>query len=79
MSVFQTIEWTDDGVRMIEPDAAGRRGSLRYLLRLREVAEAIRSLVIRGAPAHRRGRRHGNRARRKELNGPHGGGLSIRV
>ena len=51
MSVFQTIEWTDDGVRMIDQTRLPGEEVYVTCSDYREVAEAIRSLVIRGAPA----------------------------
>ena len=49
--MFKTIEWTAEGVRMI--DQTRLPGEEIYLTYTdyREVAEAIRSMVIRGAPA----------------------------
>ncbi len=50
-SMFKTIEWTPEGVRMI--DQTRLPGEEVYLTcrDYREVAEAIRRMVIRGAPA----------------------------
>jgi methylthioribose-1-phosphate isomerase len=50
-SMFKTIEWTPEGVRMI--DQTRLPGEEVYLTchNYREVAEAIRRMVIRGAPA----------------------------
>jgi methylthioribose-1-phosphate isomerase len=49
--MFETINWTSDGVRMIDQRALPRE--VRYLTcqSWQEVAEAIRNLTIRGAPA----------------------------
>ena len=50
--MFKTIEWTDDGVRMIDQTrAADARRSTSPAARTWRWAEAIRSMVIRGAPA----------------------------
>jgi methylthioribose-1-phosphate isomerase len=50
-SAFKTIEWTDEGVRMIDQTRLPAEEIYRTYTDYREVAEAIRSLVIRGAPA----------------------------
>ncbi len=49
--MFKTIEWTDDGVRMIDQTRLPAHEVYRTCRDYREVAEAIRSMVIRGAPA----------------------------
>jgi len=49
--MFKTIEWTDDGVRMIDQTRLPRETVYLTCRDYREVAEAIRSMVIRGAPA----------------------------
>ncbi|HEV2492753.1 MAG TPA: S-methyl-5-thioribose-1-phosphate isomerase [Terriglobia bacterium] len=49
--MFKTIEWTDDGVRMIDQTRLPGEEVYRTCRDYREVAEAIRSMVIRGAPA----------------------------
>jgi methylthioribose-1-phosphate isomerase len=49
--VFKTIEWTDEGVRMIDQTRLPAEEIYRTYSDYRDVAEAIRSLVIRGAPA----------------------------
>jgi len=49
--VFKTIEWTEDGVRMIDQTRLPAEEVYRTCRDYREVAEAIRSMVIRGAPA----------------------------
>jgi methylthioribose-1-phosphate isomerase len=49
--MFKTIEWTDDGVRMIDQTRLPREEVYLTCRDYREVAEAIRSMVIRGAPA----------------------------
>ena len=49
--MFKTIEWTDDGVRMIDQTKLPTRRLYVTCRTYQEVAEAIRSMVIRGAPA----------------------------
>jgi len=49
--MFKTIEWTDDGVRMIDQTRLPAEEVYRTCRTYLEVAEAIRSMVIRGAPA----------------------------
>jgi len=49
--MFKTIEWTEEGVRMIDQTRLPREEIYRTYTDYREVAEAIRSMVIRGAPA----------------------------
>ncbi len=49
--MFKTIEWTEDGVRMIDQTRLPTEEVYRTCHDYREVAEAIRSMVIRGAPA----------------------------
>jgi methylthioribose-1-phosphate isomerase len=46
-----TIEWTDDGVRMIDQRLLPTREVYNTYRDYKDVAEAIRSMVIRGAPA----------------------------
>ena len=50
-SAFKTIEWTEQGVRMIDQTRLPGEETYRTYTDYREVAEAIRSMVIRGAPA----------------------------
>jgi len=50
-AAFKTIEWTDDGVRMIDQTLLPAQEIYRTYGDYRGVAEAIRSMVIRGAPA----------------------------
>lgn len=47
----KTIEWRADGVRMIDQRLLPAREIIRVYRDYRGVAEAIRSMVIRGAPA----------------------------
>jgi methylthioribose-1-phosphate isomerase len=49
--MFKTIEWTEDGVRMIDQTRLPAEEVYRICRDYREVAEAIRAMVIRGAPA----------------------------
>jgi len=49
--MFKTIEWTEDGVRMIDQTRLPAEEVYRTCRDYREVAGAIRSMVIRGAPA----------------------------
>ena len=49
--MFKTIEWTEQGVRMIDQTRLPGEEIYRTYRDYREVAEAIRSMVIRGAPA----------------------------
>jgi methylthioribose-1-phosphate isomerase len=49
--MFKTIEWTDEGVRMIDQTRLPTEEVYRTCRTYEEVAEAIRSMVIRGAPA----------------------------
>ena len=49
--MFKTIEWTSDGVRMIDQTLLPGEEVYRTCRSYQEVAEAIRSMVIRGAPA----------------------------
>ncbi|HXJ96837.1 MAG TPA: S-methyl-5-thioribose-1-phosphate isomerase [Terriglobia bacterium] len=48
---FTTIEWTEDGVRMIDQTLLPAQEVYRTYTDYQGVAEAIRSMVIRGAPA----------------------------
>jgi methylthioribose-1-phosphate isomerase len=49
--MFKTIEWTEQGVRMIDQTRLPGEEIYQTYSDYRDVAEAIRSLVIRGAPA----------------------------
>src|SRR5438046_3788529 len=49
--MLKTIEWTEDGVRMIDQTRLPAEEVYRTCQDYKEVAEAIRSMVIRGAPA----------------------------
>ncbi|HEX4808795.1 MAG TPA: S-methyl-5-thioribose-1-phosphate isomerase [Bryobacteraceae bacterium] len=50
-SIIETIEWTPEGVVMIDQTRLPRETVYVTCRDYREVAEAIRSMVIRGAPA----------------------------
>ncbi|HEV2425533.1 MAG TPA: S-methyl-5-thioribose-1-phosphate isomerase [Terriglobia bacterium] len=50
-STIRTIEWTEGGVRMIDQTLLPAREVYRIYSDYQGVAEAIRSMVIRGAPA----------------------------
>jgi len=49
--MFKTIEWTREGVRMIDQTVLPGQETYNTYRTYPEVAEAIRSMVIRGAPA----------------------------
>jgi methylthioribose-1-phosphate isomerase len=49
--MFKTIEWTEDGVRMIDQTRLPAEEVYRTCRDYREVAQAICAMVIRGAPA----------------------------
>ena len=49
--MFKTIEWTEEGVRLIDQTRLPTEEVYRTCRDYREVAEAIRAMVIRGAPA----------------------------
>ena len=48
---FKTIEWTDEGVRMIDQRKLPVVEEYPLFKTYQEVAEAIRAMVVRGAPA----------------------------
>ena len=48
---FKTIEWTEEGVRMIDQTLLPGQEVYRTYTDYQGVADAIRSMVIRGAPA----------------------------
>src|SRR5215467_9090311 len=48
---FKTIEWTEDGVRMIDQRKLPAVDEYPVFKTYQEVAEAIRAMVVRGAPA----------------------------
>ena len=49
--MIKTVEWTDEGVRMIDQRLLPTEEKYLTLRSCEEVAEAIRKMVIRGAPA----------------------------
>jgi methylthioribose-1-phosphate isomerase len=49
--MFKTIEWTEEGVRLIDQTRLPAEEVYRTCRTHQEVAEAIRAMVIRGAPA----------------------------
>src|SRR5438093_10812186 len=49
--MIKTIEWTGDGVRMIDQRKLPTVEEYPVFRTYREVADAIRSMVVRGAPA----------------------------
>src|SRR5512140_2352309 len=49
--MVKTIEWTDDGVVMIDQTKLPRTTEYVTCHDYREVADAIRTMIIRGAPA----------------------------
>src|SRR5215510_6205298 len=48
---FKTIEWTNEGVRMIDQRKLPTVEEYPIFRTYQEIAEAIRSMVVRGAPA----------------------------
>ena len=49
--MIKTVEWTKDGVRMLDQRLLPSEETYLMLRSYDEVAEAIRKMVIRGAPA----------------------------
>src|SRR5436853_1115365 len=49
--MIRPIEWTDDGVKMIDQRKLPTVEEYPVFKTYQEVAEAIRSMVVRGAPA----------------------------
>src|ERR1035438_9530194 len=49
--MIETIQWTDSGVVMIDQTRLPREESYVTCTDYKQVADAIRSMVIRGAPA----------------------------
>jgi methylthioribose-1-phosphate isomerase len=49
--MIKTIEWTDDGIKMIDQRKLPTVEEYPLFKTYQEVAEAIRSMVVRGAPA----------------------------
>src|SRR5215210_1667211 len=50
-TMIKTVEWTKDGVRMLDQRLLPSEETYLMLRSYDEVAEAIRKMVIRGAPA----------------------------
>ena len=48
---MRTVEWTPEGVRLIDQTKLPEREEYVLCKTAAEVAEAIRSMVVRGAPA----------------------------
>jgi methylthioribose-1-phosphate isomerase len=51
LQMIKTIEWTDEGVRMLDQRLLPTEEKYLMLRSYEEVAEAIKKMVIRGAPA----------------------------
>src|SRR5215212_5891555 len=49
--MIKTVEWTDEGVRMIDQRVLPTEEKYLMLRSYDEVAEAIKQMVVRGAPA----------------------------
>ena len=49
--MIKTVEWTDDGVKMIDQRLLPNEEKYLMLRSYEEVAEAIKKMVVRGAPA----------------------------
>ncbi|HEX7173953.1 MAG TPA: hypothetical protein VF240_01540, partial [Pyrinomonadaceae bacterium] len=49
--MIKTVEWTDEGVRMIDQRVLPNEEKYLTLRSSEEVAEAIKKMVVRGAPA----------------------------
>src|SRR5215210_5246541 len=49
--MIKTVEWTDEGVRMIDQRILPTEEKYLMLRSYEEVAEAIQKMVVRGAPA----------------------------
>src|SRR5215210_9000724 len=49
--MIKTIEWTDEGVRMLDQRLLPAEEKYLMLRSYEEVAEAIKKMVVRGAPA----------------------------
>ena len=49
--MIKTVEWTDEGVRMIDQRILPTEEKYLMLRSYEEVAEAIKKMVVRGAPA----------------------------
>src|ERR671914_2337418 len=49
--MIKTVEWTDEGVRMLDQRMLPTEEKYLMLRSYEEVAEAIKKMVVRGAPA----------------------------
>jgi len=49
--MIKTLEWTDDGVRFIDQTKLPTEETYVTCKSYEEVADAIRSMIVRGAPA----------------------------
>src|SRR5947208_8500267 len=49
--MIKTVEWTDEGVRMLDQRLLPTQEKYLMLRSYEEVAEAIKKMVVRGAPA----------------------------
>src|SRR3977135_3920185 len=49
--MIKTIEWTDEGIRMLDQRLLPTEEKYLMLRSYEEVAEAIKKMVVRGAPA----------------------------
>src|SRR5437588_10095662 len=49
--MIKTVEWTDEGVRMIDQRLLPTERQYLMLRSCEEVADAVRQMVVRGAPA----------------------------
>src|SRR5256714_12276623 len=49
--MIKTVEWTDEGVRMLDQRKLPTEEKYLILRSYEEVAEAIKKMVVRGAPA----------------------------
>src|SRR6267142_5164308 len=49
--MIKTVEWTDEGVRMLDQRLLPEQEVYLTLRSFEEVADAIKKMVIRGAPA----------------------------
>src|SRR5437764_14521864 len=51
LAMIKTVEWTDEGVRMIDQRLLPTEEKYLMLRSCEEVADAIKQMVVRGAPA----------------------------
>ena len=62
--MIKTVEWTDSGVRFIDQTKLPTEETYVTCKTYEEVADAIRTMIVRGAPAIGVTAAHGRRARR---------------